>query len=297
MNPGAISPPHVDSVIPTPRGAGHSEAVPAERESGTRRRGEYDHLEPLFRRLKDFDEDDPRRHALRERLISAHTPVAEHVARLYRNRGEPIHDLVQVAVIGLINAVDRYEPQYGRGFLPYAIPTIRGEVQRHFRDATWALRVPRRLKELRHAISVAAERLSERLGRSPRPSELADYLGLSIATVREGLAASAAYRTDSLNRPVGLDDATVDYGELIGAWGGHFDAAEDGALLRTAIRSLPEREQRIVALRFFHDMTQSQIARAVGISQMHVSRLLANSLEQLRTCLSENRRPAATEPR
>jgi len=252
------------------------------------RRGEYDEYEPLFCQLQDMADDDPRREQLRERLIAAHLPVAEHIAQVYRHRGEPSQDLRQVATIGLINAVDRYQPEYGRGFLPFAIPTIRGELQRHFRDSTWALRVPRRLKELRQALNEATTELTENLGRSPRPSELADHLGLSTEEVYEGLSASAAYRPESLNRSMGQSDSDTELGELIGESDGEFTTVENAAVLRRAMRLLPPREQRIVTLRFFHDMTQSQIAQAVGVSQMHVSRLLAASLAQLREALTDS---------
>ncbi|WP_286901445.1 SigB/SigF/SigG family RNA polymerase sigma factor [Thermocrispum sp.] len=261
--------------------AGETEARPA-------RHGEYDEYEPLFRQMQDIPAGDPRREELRERLIAAHLPVAEHIAQVYRHRGEPSQDLRQVATIGLINAVDRYEPQYGRGFLPFAIPTIRGELQRHFRDSTWTLRVPRRLKELRQTLNEAATELTELLGRSPRPSELAEHLGLSTEEVYEGLSASAAYRPESLNRSLGQGDTDTELGELIGDADHEFTTVENHAVLRRALSQLAPREQRIVALRFFHDMTQSQIAQAVGVSQMHVSRLLAASLARLRAALTEH---------
>ena len=248
-----------------------------------RREGEYDRFDPLFERLTTLAAGSAEHTRLRERLIAEHLPVARHIARRFSGRGEPESDLVQVATIGLINAVDRYDPHYGRGFLPFAVPTIKGEVQRHFRDATWAMRVPRRMKELHLQLVRASGDLADRLGRSPRPSELAEHLGISRDEVLDGLAAAAAYRPASLDRPLRKDDDTSDgYGEQLGETDDALDIVDDAEYLRPALRKLPERERRIIALRFFRHMTQSQIARAVGISQMHVSRLLARSLAALR---------------
>lgn len=254
-----------------------------------RQRGDYDEFEPLFRELHSLPVGHPRRAELRDRLVMAHLPLAEHLARLYSGRGEPEQDLVQVATLGLIKAVNGYVPDFGNGFLPYAIPTIKGEVRRHFRDATWAMHVPRRLKELHMTLSRATTELSERLGRSPRPSELAEYLGISRSAVCDGLAVATAYRPASINRRrLGNDQPGEERGDSIGDLDEEFEHVEDAAVLRPAIRTLPERERRIIALRFFHQMTQSQIARVIGISQMHVSRLLAHSLKQLRQYLTEH---------
>jgi RNA polymerase sigma-B factor len=275
-----VEAPHTNATVtaPTPTRARHNRAG----------EGEYDQFEALFARLSQLDANTEEHAQLRERLITEHLPVARHIARRFAGRGEPDGDLVQVATIGLINAVDRYDPGYGRGFLPFAVPTIKGEVQRHFRDATWAMRVPRRMKELHLQLVKAGGVLADELGRSPRPSELAEHLGISRDEVMEGLAAAAAYRPASLNRPIRKDEATSDdYGEQLGDTDDALDVIDDAEYLRPALRKLPERERRIIALRFFSHMTQSQIARTIGISQMHVSRLLARSLARLRAELDE----------
>ncbi|MFO7191994.1 SigB/SigF/SigG family RNA polymerase sigma factor [Thermocrispum sp.] len=250
--------------------------------------GEFDAMEPLLVKLTTMHAADPGRARLRERIIDAHLPLATRLARGYQHRGEPTADLIQVAIIGLIKAVDRYEPAVGRGFLPYAIPTIRGELRRHFRDSTWALRVPRRLKELHLALQRAGDELLDELGRAPRPSELARHLGIPVTQVHEGLTAAAAYHPSSLNRPAGSpDDPGSEVGDFVGDVDGGFDNVLNIADLEPALAQLPERERRILVLRFYREMTQSEIARVVGLSQMHVSRLLAQSLRQLREILSQ----------
>jgi RNA polymerase sigma-B factor len=242
----------------------------------------YEDTGPLFVELASMDRADPARARVRERLITTHLPLARHIARRFTNRGEPHEDLVQVATIGLINAVDRFEPDRGVEFLSYAIPTIMGEVKRHFRDQGWSVRVPRRLKEMHLAISGAMGELSQRLGRAPTASELATHLGVSHAEVLEGLAAANAYRSASLDDPLFGEEAGPTLAHSLGAE----DAALEGVEYREALQPLLEkiapRERKILILRFFGNKTQSQIAGEVGISQMHVSRLLAQTLAKLR---------------
>lgn len=259
------------------------------------RSDEYVRYRPIFRKLARLGEDDPRRARLRDELVTGHLPVARHIARRFCSRGEREEDLVQVATIGLINAVDRYDPEYGNGFLPYAVPTIMGEVRRHFRDNGWTLRVPRRLKDLHLTLTKAIGELSRTLGRSPRPSELAGFLDLSLTEVREGLEAGAAYRPSSLDSPVRNGDGdAVPLGELLGGDDPAMSGVENAALLEPALRELPPRERRIIMLRFFHNMTQTQIAEDIGVSQMHVSRLLAKTLAQLRDRLATHEAAAST---
>lgn len=250
------------------------------------RADEYVRYRPIFRKLARLGANDPRRALLRDELVTGHLPVARHIARRFCSRGEREEDLVQVATVGLINAVDRYNPDFGKGFLPFAVPTIMGEVRRHFRDAGWTLRVPRRLKELHLTLSKATAELSRTLGRSPRPSEIAEHLGLSKDEVIEGLEVAAAYRPASLDTPVRSSDDAAPLGELLGDDDPALAGVEAYAMLAPALRELPQRERRIVVLRFFHNMTQTQIAEAVGVSQMHVSRLLARTLAQLRQRLT-----------
>lgn len=259
---------------------------PRPRRRPEERSDEYGQYRPLFNTLAHLPPNDPRRARLRETLVTGHLPVAKHIARRFCGRGEREEDLVQVATVGLINAVDRYNPDFGKGFLPFAVPTIMGEVRRHFRDAGWTLRVPRRLKELHLTLSKATAELSRTLGRSPRPSEIAEHLGLSKDEVIEGLEVAAAYRPASLDTPVRSSDDAAPLGELLGDDDPALAGVEAYAMLAPALRELPQRERRIVVLRFFHNMTQTQIAEAVGVSQMHVSRLLARTLAQLRQRLT-----------
>jgi RNA polymerase sigma-B factor len=242
----------------------------------------YEHLAPLFEQLAALDEHDPNRSGLRNELVTGHLPLAEHIAARFSNRGVPREDLVQVATLGLINAVDRFQPDRGTDFLSFAVPTVMGEVRRHFRDASWSMHVPRRLKELNLAINAASAELSQRLGRAPTPSELARHLDLSQEQVYEGLEAGNAYHSMSLDEALSADADSDALGETLGETDAALDGVEDYESLRPLIEQLPERERTILTLRFFRHMTQTQIADRIGISQMHVSRLLARTLEQLR---------------
>lgn len=242
----------------------------------------YEHLAPLFDQMAALDANDPARGALRNKLVTGHLPLAEHIAARFSNRGVPREDLVQVATLGLINAVDRFQPERGTDFLSFAVPTVMGEVRRHFRDASWSMHVPRRLKELNLAINAASAELSQRLGRAPTPSELARHLDLSQEQVYEGLEAGNAYHSMSLDEALSPDADADSLGETLGETDSALDGVEDYESLRPLIERLPERERTILTLRFFRHMTQTQIAERIGISQMHVSRLLARTLEQLR---------------
>jgi RNA polymerase sigma-B factor len=243
---------------------------------------EYEHLAPLFIKLAATAEDDPQRAELRHQLVTGHLPLAEHIATRFSHRGVPREDLVQVATVGLINAVDRFEPDRGSDFLSFAVPTIMGEVRRHFRDASWSMRVPRRLKELNLSISAASGELAQRLGRAPMPSEIATHLDLSLEEVYEGLEAGNAYHSVSLDEALSTDSDSDPLADTLGEEDAALEGVENHESLRPLIEALPERERQILTLRFFQNMTQTQIAERVGISQMHVSRLLARTLERLR---------------
>lgn len=243
--------------------------------------GEYAHLLPLQRRYAQLDPDDPERLGIREQLINGYLPVAEHIARRFAGRGEPLDDLMQVATVGLINAVDRFEPDRGSDFFSFAVPTITGEVRRYFRDHGWSTRVPRRLKDLHIAIRSALAELSQHLGRAPRPSEIADRLGLPVAEVIEGLQAGEAYRSSSLDEMLGSGEGKATLGEFIGGLDNELALIDDREALRPLLAQLPPRERTIIALRFFRQLTQTQIAEEVGISQMHVSRVLRQTLAYL----------------
>ncbi len=232
----------------------------------------------LFTDLATAEDRGPTRDA----LIELHLPLVEHCARRFLHRGEPHDDLVQVGTIGLIKAVDRFDLDRGVEFSTYATPTIIGEIKRHFRDKGWAIRVPRRLQELRMSISTATAELSQSLGRSPTPREIAEELGVTVEEILDGLESANAYATMSLDAGTGGDDDAPSWLDSLGADDEALTHVEMRESLRPLLESLPAREQQILVLRFFKQQTQSQIAEQVGISQMHVSRLLTRTLERLR---------------
>ncbi|MFF2651289.1 SigB/SigF/SigG family RNA polymerase sigma factor [Streptomyces sp. NPDC058045] len=235
----------------------------------------------LFVELRTLPAGSPEYAELRNRLVRMHLPLVEHLARRFRNRGEPLDDLTQVATIGLIKSVDRFDPERGVEFSTYATPTVVGEIKRHFRDKGWAVRVPRRLQELRLSLTTATAELSQLHGRSPTVHELAEKLGISEEEVLEGLESANAYSTLSLDVP-DTDDESPAVADTLGAEDEALEGVEYRESLKPLLEDLPPREKRILLLRFFGNMTQSQIAQEVGISQMHVSRLLARTLAQLR---------------
>lgn len=240
-----------------------------------------------FAELTAAGSDTERRLALRAELVTEYLSVAEHIARRFSGRGEAFDDLVQVARVGLINAVDRFEPERGTDFLSFAVPTIMGEVRRHFRDASWSVRVPRRLKELHLQIGQVSGELGQRLGRAPTPTEIARELDMTVEEVSEGLQAGNAYYAVSVDKPAGDDAESVSLADTLGEEDDGLESVENHESLQPLLRALPARERTILMLRFFGNMTQTQIAEHVGISQMHVSRLLAQTLEHLRAKLTE----------
>ncbi|MEP6527506.1 MAG: RNA polymerase sigma factor SigF [Nocardioidaceae bacterium] len=241
----------------------------------------------LFAELQRCPKHHPARTAARDQLVALHLPLVEHLARRFRNRGEPYDDLMQVGTIGLIKAIDRFDPERGVEFSTYATPTVVGEIKRHFRDKGWAIRVPRRLQELRLSLGLAGAELAQELGRSPTVGELADRLGLEPDRVLEGIESANAYTTLSLDAPETADDPRTTVGQAIGIEDDALENVEYRAALRPLLAKLDERERQILLLRFFGGKTQSQIANELGISQMHVSRLLARTLESLRGDLLE----------
>jgi RNA polymerase sigma-B factor len=242
----------------------------------------------LFDQFRDTDEPELTRLAARDGLVSLHLPLVEHCARRFRNRGEPFEDLVQVGTIGLIKSIDRFELDRGVEFSTYATPTIIGEIKRHFRDKGWAIRVPRRLQELRMQIGAATAELTQALGRSPTPRELAGALDCSVEEIVEGIESSNAYSTLSLDA---TDDSSDDGGvsmlDMMGLDDEELEQIEIRESIKPLLEALPSREKRILLLRFFKNKTQSEIAAEIGVSQMHVSRLLSRTLDQLRTSLQE----------
>lgn len=228
-------------------------------------------------------EGDP---AAREQALVELMPLVRALAARYAGRGEPLEDLVQVGSVGLIKAVDRFDVDRGVDFASYAVPTIVGEIRRHFRDKSWAMHVPRRLKELSVRLSRLLDELTSELGRSPTVSELAEAAGVDEEDVVDALDSTNAYSTRSLHAPFeeGGDDSLA---EKLGTDEAGYEEVEDGSFIAAGLDALEERERQIVELRFFREMTQSQIAAEVGISQMHVSRLLRRALAKMRGRLEE----------
>ena len=258
------------------------EAADARRQSieETRRRSAE-----LFADFLDEDASAASREAARDALVRLHLPLVEHCARRFRNRGEPFEDLVQVGTIGLIKSVDRFDTGRGVEFSTYATPTIIGEIKRYFRDKGWAIRVPRRLQELRMQIGTATAELTQSLGRSPTAAELAGHIGCTVEEIVEGIESSNAYSTLSLDASDDSDDGAASMLDALGEVDAGLEHVEVRESIKPLLDQLDAREKKILLLRFFKNMTQSQIAEEIGVSQMHVSRLLNRTLEQLRASL------------
>jgi len=238
----------------------------------------------LLRARKHADEQ--HQETLRQMAVAGSYELASALARSYRGRGEAVDDLVQVAMVGLLKAVNGFDPEHGSGFRAYAVPTIVGEIKRHFRDKGWMLRVPRRMQEIGMELSGARDALAQRLGRAPTITEMAEQLGLTREEVSAALEAAQVYRPGSLSAPVGGETDDLVISDLVGGIDDGFELVENRESLRGLLTRLPAREQRILALRFYGNRTQAQIAEEVGISQMHVSRLLTGALRRLREGLT-----------
>ena len=240
----------------------------------------------LLREFAAMAPDAPGRASRRDELVRLHMPIVEYVARRFYGRGEPLSDLVQVGSIGLLNALDRFDPGRGLEFTSYATPTVIGEIKRYFRDKGWMVRVPRRLQEVRSAMGPATADLNQQLGRSPTVAELATRVGATEDEVVEALESGNAYSPASIEAQA---DSTSGWSlaDTMGFDDAGIDQIEYRESLKPLLASLGERERTILVLRFFHNRTQSQIAEEIGLSQMHVSRLLARTLAQLRTGLAD----------
>lgn len=238
------------------------------------------HTARIVAGLRDARAGTPERRTLVDALIEANVGVARSIASRYRNRGIDLDDLEQVALLGLTKAARRFDPDAGHDFLSFAIPTMRGEIRRHFRDAGWMIRPPRRIQELQARIAGAQDALAARLGRSPRPTEVAAHLGEELSDVEEALA------TDGCFTPASLDSPTVDgsspLADLLAGEDGHLASAEARVVLAPAVRRLSQRDQHVVRLRFFDGRTQQEIGEALGLTQAQVSRVLARILADLR---------------
>jgi RNA polymerase sigma-B factor len=245
------------------------------------RSSDYDEYVPLLAEYADLPADDPRRERVREKLVVAFLPVARNIARRFARRGEPTDDLEQVASLGLLHALDRFDPGRERDFLSYAVPTIMGEVRRHFRDSAWSVRTPRSVKDRYVAVGSATASMSQQLGRAPTAVELAEHLGMSRDEVAEAIAAHGSYQPASLDESLGDGDDSA-LMDILGVPDGELDRVEVRTLVGALVRDLPERERTMLALRFVHEKTQAEIAAVLCISQMHVSRLLSRTLAALR---------------
>ncbi|MGA7419257.1 MAG: SigB/SigF/SigG family RNA polymerase sigma factor [Acidimicrobiales bacterium] len=221
---------------------------------------------------------------LRDELVTEHIGLARRLAHRFANRGEPYDDLVQVGSIALIKAVDRFDPDRGVEFTTYATGTVIGELKRHFRDKGWAVRAPRRIQELYLELGHTIDALSQELGRPPTVAELADSIGVSQDAILEAIEAGQGYRSSSIDAPGQRDETLAD---RLGSDDAGVAVVDERSVLAPALASLPERQQEVVRLRFIEGLTQSEIASRVGISQMHVSRLLAQSLARIRENLAE----------
>ena len=229
---------------------------------------------------------------LRNALVEEFSWVARHCARRFADRGEPFDDLIQVGMLGVLKAVGRFDPEHGSSFVSFALPTVLGELRRHFRDATWAVRVPRRLKDLHVEVGATIDFLGTENGRPPTPDQVAAHLGIPVEHVLEALDAGAAYRSMPLNLSGERGDDDAPSGVLLGIEDADLERADDRVLLRGAIAGLPPRERRILELRFAEGLSQSEIADMVGVSQVHVSRLLRKSIRMLQEQLGHSGNPA-----
>ncbi len=241
--------------------------------------------EQLLSELKELDEDDPRADGLRERVVVLYQPLINKIARRYGGRGEPLEDLKQTAMVGLVKAVRGYDPDRGKPFISYLLPTVTGEIKRHFRDHTWAVRVPRRHQENRVKLRRITGEFQQKNARTPTIAELAEEMGLPESEISELTQVSESYRSLSLDAPDSSDSDGQEGARLedhLGSEDAALERVVERESIKPALARLPERERMILLLRFFGDHTQSEIADRLGYSQMHVSRLLAGVLEQLR---------------
>jgi RNA polymerase sigma-B factor len=227
----------------------------------------------------------------RQRLIERHIEFVRRLARRYARRGEQLDDLTQVGCVGLIKAIDRFDGSFGANLTTYAAPNILGEIKRHFRDRGWSVRVPREIQELNVKLTRVVDELTTKLGRSPSVVELAGATGATVEHVLEALESSSAYSALSLSEGPDPDEEGGGPMDTLGEEDEHFEQSEQRITLATGIQRLPSREKAILHLRFFEGLTQSEIAERVGISQMHVSRLIRNSLDRMRRELEAGEPP------
>ncbi|MEG3630193.1 SigB/SigF/SigG family RNA polymerase sigma factor [Streptomyces poriticola] len=271
----------IDTPATRPAAPEPTPAHPETARPARRRHDDAPDTTALFARLAVL-RDGPEHDAVRDELVTAWLPMAHRIAGRFRDRGESVEDLRQVAALGLVKAVDRFDPERG-AFESYAVPTITGEVKRHFRDRMWALRVPRRVQELRNKVRVARRELTQNPG-SPEPTvaDIAAHTGLTEDEVAAGMEALESFSTLSLDAELSTGDDGYSLADTLGATDTSYDVVVDRESAKEGLRRLPERERAILYMRFFEDMTQSRIADRLGISQMHVSRLINRSCARVR---------------
>ncbi|WP_006242341.1 SigB/SigF/SigG family RNA polymerase sigma factor [Mycolicibacterium tusciae] len=243
---------------------------------------EYADVAEMIRHLRTFDDQSVQYRRQRDAIVERCLPLAEHIARRYRNRGEPLDDLIQTARMGLVHAVNRFNVDNGADFLAFAVPTVAGEVRRHFRDHGWAVKVPRRVKDLQAQLNKARNDLSHELRRAPNATEIAEHLGIDRDLVIDATFAGSNYSVLSTDSTSGSDETYPSVADRLGKIDAGIDKVLQVETVRPLIAALPERQRTVLTLRFFEDMTQTEIANHIGCSQMHVSRLLAKALETLR---------------
>ncbi|MGI5118346.1 SigB/SigF/SigG family RNA polymerase sigma factor [Marinactinospora thermotolerans] len=244
--------------------------------------------EDLLATLAELPPGDPAREVIRARIVEMHAHIVRREAGRYRQRGEPMEDLVQVAMVGLLKAIRGFDPNYGKRFVSYLLPMVTGELKRHFRDSTWAIRVPRRHQERRSELNRVVAELTQRAGRTPSLTEIAAALDLDVADTMELIDAAAAYSALSLDAPFGEAGADTTLGDTIGDTDTDLEGVVDRHALYAAITHLPPRDRRVLLLRFFGNKTQSEIAGVMGISQMQVSRVLSATLQRLRSTMLDS---------
>jgi RNA polymerase sigma-B factor len=249
---------------------------------------EYADVLDMFRELAQLPAGSSQSRCVRSRIVERCLPLADHIARRYRGRGEPDEDLLQVARVGLVNAVNRFDVCVGTDFLSFAVPTIMGEVKRYFRDSGWSLSVPRGVKEIYRQLGSVTEDLSQRLGRAPTVTELAAELDMERSDVMEGLLAGGCYRTKSIDEPRGGEQGARTIADHLGDYDTDISLVESREALRPLLANLPERDRDIIVMRFYESLTQSQIADRLGVAQMSVSRLLGKALTRLRDELTQS---------
>jgi RNA polymerase sigma-B factor len=235
-----------------------------------------------LRRLRTLEPGSGECARQRAAIIQRCLPLADHIARRFHDRGEPHEDLVQVARVGLVNAMNRFDVDNYTDFLAFAVPTMMGEVRRYFRDYGWSVKVPRRLKDLHVQCNAARHELTHQMGRAPRASEVAEYLGVDQETVLEVMIAGNGYWTNSIDAPAATSEGQAPMNERFGEEDSSFEKILDAQCIRPLLLRLSKRERTILRMRFFGEMTQSEIGAAMGLSQMHISRLLAGALATLR---------------